>query len=151
MKHLGDRIRQLRGRIPQAQLAAAAGIDAGTLNRIERGRQRNPSHPTLVAIAQALNVDVNLLYAANADAGIMRRAGEAAMEPPQHFHPPQKGDPLFLLAAALRGELHSVYALHLEDQAKIATLEARVDALERATQRRGRRTSGHGRRSVAAS
>lgn len=51
---LGQRIVMLRGRVSQTKLAAKAGIDPSTLNRIERGANRNPSQATLRAILKGL-------------------------------------------------------------------------------------------------
>lgn len=54
---LGERIAQLRDGRSQTKIAELAGIDPATLNRIERGKNKNPSRQTLTAIARALGVE----------------------------------------------------------------------------------------------
>jgi transcriptional regulator with XRE-family HTH domain len=48
--------------LSQAQLARAAGINAITLWRIERGRSPNPQVKILVALARALGVPMHHLF-----------------------------------------------------------------------------------------
>lgn len=55
---LGDRIARYRGKLSQEDVARRAGIAASTYNRIERGKNKNPSQRTLTAIAGALRVNV---------------------------------------------------------------------------------------------
>lgn len=59
--NLGERIAMLRGRRSQASVAAAAGIDVMTLNRIETGKVLNPSRTTLAKLAPALGVSLAVL------------------------------------------------------------------------------------------
>jgi len=56
---LGLMLRDLRGRarIGQEQLAAAAGLNRSTVNKLERGMTRDPELMTLVRIAHALAYD----------------------------------------------------------------------------------------------
>ena len=61
MDTLGERIAQLRGHRSQTQIARLAGINVSTYNRIERGKNRNPSHETLEKIALAFRVPVGRL------------------------------------------------------------------------------------------
>lgn len=58
---IGERIAQLRGPRSQTKIARMAGINVSTYNRIERGKNRNPSQNTLEKIARALRVPVTSL------------------------------------------------------------------------------------------
>lgn len=60
---LGERIALLRDGRSQTKIAELAGIDPATLNRIERGKNKNPSRATLTAIARALGVETRELLA----------------------------------------------------------------------------------------
>lgn len=59
----GLRIAELRGKagLTQRQLAAHAGIDQGTVSRIERGGMENPTMQTLTSLAAALGVPAQAL------------------------------------------------------------------------------------------
>lgn len=60
-EELGRRITELRGFRPQTKLALQARIDKATLNRLESGKNRNPSPATIHAVAEALGIDPALL------------------------------------------------------------------------------------------
>lgn len=57
---VGQKIKELRGKQAQEQLALAAGISTSTLSRIERELYQ-PRLPTLRKIAQALGVPLGEL------------------------------------------------------------------------------------------
>jgi transcriptional regulator with XRE-family HTH domain len=58
MKIDGNKLKQAReaAGLTQQQLAEKAGIQVGTLSRLENGRQDNPHGSTIGAIAAALGV-----------------------------------------------------------------------------------------------
>lgn len=56
--HLGDRIRELRGDLPQSHLADKLGVSRATVNGWELGRY-GPSRDLLPALAGALNVTID--------------------------------------------------------------------------------------------
>jgi transcriptional regulator with XRE-family HTH domain len=61
---LGDNIRRIREEknIHQKELAKLANITNEYLNRIEKGKNKNPSTKVLKSIAEALNIPVENLY-----------------------------------------------------------------------------------------
>jgi transcriptional regulator with XRE-family HTH domain len=50
--------RRKRLKLTQAQLANRAGVDTGTVSRLERGAHDSPSLPVLRKLAAALGCDV---------------------------------------------------------------------------------------------
>lgn len=63
-KHYGAAVRQHRAlvRLSQEELAERAGLDRTYISGIERGR-RNPSLRNLQNIAEALGVDLDVMFA----------------------------------------------------------------------------------------
>ncbi|MER6141126.1 helix-turn-helix transcriptional regulator [Streptomyces sparsogenes] len=55
-RHLGLLLRQARGERSMAEIAAAAGISAETLRKIETGRAPTPAFFTVAALAEALGL-----------------------------------------------------------------------------------------------
>lgn len=58
---LGQRLRAARGTRTAVEVAAAAGISVETLRKIEHGRIPTPTFFTVVAIANAVGLPVELL------------------------------------------------------------------------------------------
>ena len=58
---LGQRLRAARGARTAVEVAAAAGISVETLRKIEHGRIPTPTFFTVVAIARAVDLPVDLL------------------------------------------------------------------------------------------
>ncbi|MEU8379352.1 helix-turn-helix transcriptional regulator [Streptosporangium sp. NPDC048865] len=58
---LGAILRQARGTRSMTEVAAAAGLSAETLRKIETGRIPTPAFFTIAALAQALNVSLDVL------------------------------------------------------------------------------------------
>lgn len=58
---LGERLRILRGHRTQRDLARDAGIDNGTLSRLERG-ELDPTLSTLQKIARALGISLSVMF-----------------------------------------------------------------------------------------
>ncbi|WP_449066014.1 helix-turn-helix domain-containing protein [Planomonospora algeriensis] len=58
---LGTILRQARGERSMAEVAAAAGLSAETLRKIETGRVPTPAFFTVAALAQALGVSLDVL------------------------------------------------------------------------------------------
>jgi transcriptional regulator with XRE-family HTH domain len=58
---LGAILRQARGTRSMAEVAASAGLSAETLRKIETGRIPTPAFFTIAALAQALNVSLDVL------------------------------------------------------------------------------------------
>ncbi|GAA3447001.1 helix-turn-helix domain-containing protein [Planomonospora venezuelensis] len=58
---LGAVLRQARGTRSMAEVAAAAGLSAETLRKIETGRVPTPAFFTIAALAQALGVSLDVL------------------------------------------------------------------------------------------
>jgi transcriptional regulator with XRE-family HTH domain len=63
-ERLGALLREARGERSMAEVAAAAGISAETLRKIETGRAPTPAFFTVVALARALGLSTDLLAAA---------------------------------------------------------------------------------------
>jgi transcriptional regulator with XRE-family HTH domain len=71
---LGRAIRTARGSRPPAGIAAAAGLSAETLRKIETGRIVTPSFPVIAALAAVLGTSLDeLAGAAEAPAADARR------------------------------------------------------------------------------
>lgn len=58
---LGTILRQARGTRSMTEVAAAAGLSAETLRKIETGRIPTPAFFTVAALAHALNVSLDVL------------------------------------------------------------------------------------------
>jgi transcriptional regulator with XRE-family HTH domain len=58
MEHIGQRVRELRGKRHQGEMAAAIGVSQSHWSQIERGKKPNPSLVTLRRIAHALGVSL---------------------------------------------------------------------------------------------
>ncbi|MFD0262580.1 helix-turn-helix domain-containing protein [Kitasatospora indigofera] len=74
-ERFGALLRQARGERSMVDVAAAAGVSAETLRKIETGRAPTPAFFTVAALAHALGLSLDVLAAACAeDAG---QGGEA--------------------------------------------------------------------------
>ncbi|MFC0601041.1 helix-turn-helix domain-containing protein [Streptomyces palmae] len=62
-RHLGLLLRQARGERSMAEVAAAAGISAETLRKIETGRAPTPAFFTVAALAGALGLALDQVAA----------------------------------------------------------------------------------------
>ncbi|MBG0816564.1 helix-turn-helix domain-containing protein [Planomonospora sp. ID82291] len=71
---LGTILRQARGDRSMAEVAAAAGLSAETLRKIETGRVPTPAFFTVAALAQALDISLDVL----AEVSAAERAAERA-------------------------------------------------------------------------
>ena len=60
-RRLGACLRDLRGNRSPVDVAAAAGISAETLRKIETGRLPTPAFATVAALARALDVSLDRL------------------------------------------------------------------------------------------
>jgi transcriptional regulator with XRE-family HTH domain len=95
-KAFGLRLRELREKaaLTQGQLARKAGLSLPGITKLELGA-RQPSLPTLLALARALGLDVNAL-AAPPESEVAKRGrgrpakGEAAGAPPAAPKPARK-------------------------------------------------------------
>lgn len=58
---LGALLRQARGTRSMAEVAAAAGLSAETLRKIETGRVPTPAFFTIAALAHALGISLDVL------------------------------------------------------------------------------------------
>ncbi|MCC5582092.1 MULTISPECIES: helix-turn-helix domain-containing protein [Microtetraspora] len=58
---LGNLLRQARGERSMVEVAAAAGLSAETLRKIETGRVPTPAFFTIAALAAVLNVSLDVL------------------------------------------------------------------------------------------
>lgn len=56
---LGAALRRARGARPPAEVAAAAGLSAETLRKIETGRIVTPSFPVVAALAAVLELSLD--------------------------------------------------------------------------------------------
>ncbi|TJZ57357.1 helix-turn-helix transcriptional regulator [Streptomyces piniterrae] len=68
-EQFGALLRQARGDRSMVEVAAAAGVSAETLRKIETGRAPTPAFFTVAALAAALEVSLDELAAACAQAG----------------------------------------------------------------------------------
>jgi transcriptional regulator with XRE-family HTH domain len=50
------RLKEIRGRLTQQELAALSGIDQTTISDIENGRIKKPSWDTVARLSAALNI-----------------------------------------------------------------------------------------------
>lgn len=63
-ERFGALLRQARGDRSMVEVAAAAGVSAETLRKIETGRAPTPAFFTVAALAAALNISLDELAAA---------------------------------------------------------------------------------------
>lgn len=71
-RRLGAALRRARGERSMLRTALDAGVSPETLRKIESGRVATPSFPTVAAIAQAVGLSLDALWAevgADDDAG----------------------------------------------------------------------------------
>ncbi|MFB6978181.1 helix-turn-helix domain-containing protein [Streptomyces scopuliridis] len=66
-ERFGALLREVRGERSMADVAAAAGVSAETLRKIETGRAPTPAFFTVVALAHALDLSLDELAAACAE------------------------------------------------------------------------------------
>ncbi|WP_405015273.1 helix-turn-helix domain-containing protein [Kitasatospora sp. NBC_01539] len=82
-RHRGERfgalLRRARGDRSMVDVAAAAGVSAETLRKIETGRAPTPAFFTVAALAHALHLSLDDLAAACADESDDSEGGEHAM------------------------------------------------------------------------
>ena len=85
---LGELLRQARGERSTAEVAAAAGLSAETVRKIEAGRIPTPAFFTVTALASALGLSLDRLaqacQAAAPAAGEPAQARAARVVPPAH-------------------------------------------------------------------
>ncbi|WP_031070296.1 helix-turn-helix domain-containing protein [Streptomyces sp. NRRL S-118] len=67
-ERFGALLRQARGERSMVEVAAAAGVSAETLRKIETGRAPTPAFFTVAALAAALGMSLDELAAACAEA-----------------------------------------------------------------------------------
>lgn len=135
---LGQRIAHLRGRRSQKDVAAAAGIDAATLNRIERGSSKNPTEATLEAIAGALGVDVNDLADPNARVvlGFERESPRLSSSSDRPLP-----DDLGRMVNAMRAEIRDVLNIAWDSRGVAEAALGKAEEALRQLARRGRRSA----------
>jgi transcriptional regulator with XRE-family HTH domain len=75
-ERFGSLLRQARGDRSMVEVAAAAGVSAETLRKIETGRAPTPAFFTVAALAHALHLSLDALVAACAED---TEGGEQAM------------------------------------------------------------------------
>ena len=80
-ERFGALLRRARGSRSMADVAAAAGVSAETLRKIETGRAPTPAFFTIAALAAALEVSLDELAAACAD-GAAGGIGDPGAEEP---------------------------------------------------------------------
>ncbi|MFJ3337964.1 helix-turn-helix domain-containing protein [Streptomyces sp. NPDC086766] len=78
-ERFGILLRQARGDRSMVDVAAAAGVSAETLRKIETGRAPTPAFFTVAALAQALHLSLDDLAAACAEDAEGGEGGEQAM------------------------------------------------------------------------
>ncbi|MET7378587.1 helix-turn-helix transcriptional regulator [Streptomyces sp. NPDC005526] len=78
-ERFGILLRQARGDRSMVDVAAAAGVSAETLRKIETGRAPTPAFFTVAALAQALHLSLDDLAAACAEDAEGGEVGEQAM------------------------------------------------------------------------
>ena len=62
-RRLGALLRRARAERPMLETALAAGVSPETLRKIETGRVATPSFPTVAAIADALGLSLDTVWA----------------------------------------------------------------------------------------
>ncbi|QMU77279.1 helix-turn-helix transcriptional regulator [Streptacidiphilus sp. PB12-B1b] len=76
-ERFGALLRQARGDRSMVEVAAAAGVSAETLRKIETGRAPTPAFFTVAALACALDVSLDDLAAASAADADAESSGQA--------------------------------------------------------------------------
>jgi transcriptional regulator with XRE-family HTH domain len=74
-RQLGALLRQARGERSMAEVAAAAGVSAETLRKIETGRAPTPAFFTIAAIAGVLGLSLDVMAAWCAETAAATSAG----------------------------------------------------------------------------
>ncbi|WP_166349470.1 helix-turn-helix domain-containing protein [Phytoactinopolyspora limicola] len=77
-QHLGETLRRARGDRSMSDVAAAAGISAETLRKIERGRIPTPAFFTVAAVADVLDLSLDRLLSHVMDQEADAAGGEAS-------------------------------------------------------------------------
>jgi transcriptional regulator with XRE-family HTH domain len=116
-------------------VAAAAGIDAATLNRIERGRIQRPQEATLKAIAGALGVNLNDLI--DPDALLVHGLHRPVPASESRGAP----DDLPLALRMMREMVQEAQKTAMEALVKAEAAQAKADEALRQVVRRGRRSA----------
>ncbi|MGW7353748.1 helix-turn-helix domain-containing protein [Streptomyces sp. NPDC054784] len=84
-ERFGTLLRQARGERSMVEVAAAAGVSAETLRKIETGRAPTPAFFTVAALATTLGLSLDSLaeaaFAAGADAAADSGGGGGRTEP----------------------------------------------------------------------
>ena len=62
-RRLGALLREARGQTPLLSTALDAGVSPETLRKIESGRVATPAFPTVAAIAEAVGLSLDALWA----------------------------------------------------------------------------------------
>ncbi|MFJ1708782.1 helix-turn-helix domain-containing protein [Kitasatospora sp. NPDC088346] len=78
-ERFGSLLRQARGDRSMVEVAAAAGVSAETLRKIETGRAPTPAFFTVAALAHALGLSLDELAAACAEDTGAGEGGQRAM------------------------------------------------------------------------
>jgi transcriptional regulator with XRE-family HTH domain len=125
---LGLRVMTLRGRRTQAELARTAKIDKATLNRIETGKNANPSQATLEKLARALGISVAVLL--DPDAQVV-----AGGHGPDVYLP----DKLKLVLEDMEAQIQEAMAVAKDALAVGRAARTIAERVERQLQHRGRR------------
>ncbi|SOD64310.1 Helix-turn-helix domain-containing protein [Streptomyces zhaozhouensis] len=73
-ERLGALLREARGERSMVEIAAAAGVSAETLRKIETGRAPTPAFFTIAALAAAVGLSLDQVAAAAADFTFDERA-----------------------------------------------------------------------------
>jgi transcriptional regulator with XRE-family HTH domain len=68
-ERLGQLLREARGERSLVEVAAAAGISAETLRKIETGRIPTPAFFTVAALAETLGLSLDIIAATTTPAG----------------------------------------------------------------------------------
>lgn len=124
--NLGERLARLRGDITQRELARRAGIDAGTISRIERDTL-DPTYSTIAKLAKGLGVPPAAFF----DDVMPQRSGDAGAD---------LAETVSRLQAEVRQNTREIQEV-ADRQASVAgEVRRRLDALEADRPARSRRT-----------
>ncbi len=75
-ERFGALLRQARGDRSMVEIAAAAGVSVETLRKIEGGRIPTPAFFTVVALAAALDLSLDVIAAATTPADVTSHPGQ---------------------------------------------------------------------------
>ncbi|CAG6396554.1 helix-turn-helix domain-containing protein [Streptomyces cocklensis] len=78
-ERFGALLRQARGERSMVEVAAAAGVSAETLRKIETGRAPTPAFFTVAALAGALGLSLDVLVTACAEDAEEEASAQAAL------------------------------------------------------------------------